>query len=126
MVCTTLNVIEPTIPPSVTIEKFGFAEIEYVNRFFETPCEENDIIGYREAVGLKFTVAGSVDGGASSLRARIQFTVNYYRPGETVKTSWVAVFELFNGTYERFIYHTDLKYIKGEYSGLTVGTVILM
>lgn len=131
MVCTTLKVIDPVVHPSVTIEKWGFAEIEgtlltgFANRFFETPCEENNIIGRREAVGIKFTVSGSVDGGASSLRARIQFTVSYHRPGETVKTSWVAVFELFNGVYERFVYHTDLKYIKGEYSGLTIGTVIL-
>lgn len=131
MVCTTLNVVDPIVPPSVAIEKWGFADIDgslldgFANRFFETPCEENDIIGHREAVGLKFTVAGSVDGGASSLRARIQFTVSYYRPNETVKTSWDAVFELFNGTYEQFIYHTDLKYVKGEYSGLTVGTIIL-
>jgi hypothetical protein len=100
---------------------YGFAEIEFANRMFQDPCEENDIIGYREAIGLKFTVVGSVDGGASSLRAKIRFTVNYLRPGETVKTSWTAIFELFNGTYERYIYHTDLKYKKGQYTGLTLG-----
>lgn len=127
MVCTTLKVISPEIHPSVTIQKWGFADIEgtiltgFANRFFESPCEESGIIDHREAVGLKFTVAG----GDSSQRVRIQFRVNYYRPGETTKTSWVAVFELFNGVYERFIYHTSLKYVKGDYSGLTVGTVIL-
>lgn len=121
MVCTTLNVIEPVLHPSVSIEKWGFAEVEFTNRFFETPCEENDIIGYREAVGLKFTVKDA----DTHPYADIRFTVSYYRPGETTKTSWSANFTLSSGTYEKFMYHTDLKYIKGEYSGLTIGTVIL-
>ncbi len=131
MACTTLNVIDPVIHPSVTIEKWGFAEIDgtlltgFANRFFETPCEENDIVGKREAVGLKFTVTGSPDEGMWPSRARIQFTISYYRPGETTKTSWVVVFELSDGVYERFAYHSDLKYIKGEYSGLAIDTFIL-
>lgn len=127
MACTTINVIDPIVHPSVTIEKWGFAEIEgtlstgFGNRFFETPCEENNIIGSREAIGIKFTVK---DADAHPY-ADIRFTVNYYRPGETVKTSWSANFTLASGTHERFIYHTDLKYVKGEYSGLTISTVIL-
>ena len=119
MVCTTLNVIDPIIHPTVKIAKYGFAEIEFENRMFETPCEESDIIGDREAIGLGFTVENAPKA------VGIQFTVNYLRPGDVSKTSWVATFELTSGTYEKYIYHTELKYIKGQYTGLTIQTVLL-
>lgn len=121
MGCTILNVIAPVIHPVVKINDFGFAEVEFANRMFKTPCEENDIIGNREAIGINFTLSNA----SAFAGAKIQFTINYLRPGETVKTSWVVVYELTNGTYIRYAYHTDLKYTKGGYSGLTIQTVIL-
>lgn len=121
MACTTLNVIEPIKDPTVKINKFGFAEVEFANRMFEAPCEENEIIGNREAIGINFTLSDA----DSFAGAKVQFTINYLRPGEVSKTSWVAVFELVSGTYEKYAYHTDLKYIKGQYTGLTIQTVIL-
>jgi hypothetical protein len=117
MVCTTLNVTEAAEPPNVVDVSYGFAEVEFTNRMFQDPCEENNIIGYREAVGLKFTVTGA----DVHPYADIRFTVNYLRPGEIVKTSWSAIFTLASGTHEKFIYHTDLKYKKGQYTGLTLG-----
>lgn len=122
MACTTLNVIEPIVHPTVKINKFGFAEVEFANRMFEAPCEQTDIIGNREAIGLNFTVLNA-DGLLN--KAKIQFTVDYFRPGEVSKSSWMAVFSLNSGVYEKFIYHDELKYIKGQYTGLTVQTVIL-
>ena len=84
---------------------------------FQDPCEENEIIGSREAVGLVFTV----ENANKEYGSKIRFTVNYLRPGETVKRSWSAIFTLTDGTYERFIYNTELKYMKGQYTGLTLG-----
>lgn len=115
MVCTTLKVIDPVVFPNVKDVIYGFAEVEFVNRMFQDPCEENEIIGNREAVGLGFTVENAPS------PAKIRFTVNYLRPNETTKRSWSAIFELSNGTYQKYIYHTDLKYIKGQYTGLTLG-----
>lgn len=122
MGCTILNVVDLTVYPSVVDVSYGFADVDgslltgFENRMFQDPCEENDIIGNREAIGLVFTVTG-----APKYPADIRFTVNYLRPGETVKRSWTANFSLADGTYEKFIYHTELKYMKGRYSGLTLG-----
>lgn len=121
MVCTTLNVIDPAPIPNVVDVSYGFAEIEFENRMFQDPCEENGIIGMREAIGLVFTVTG-----APRYPAKIRFTVNYLRPGETVKRSWTAIFELADGTYEKFMYHTELRYMRGQYTGLTLGIDFLV
>lgn len=121
MACTILNVLEPIVHPTVKINRYGFAEVEFANRMFEAPCEESDIIGNREAIGVDFTLTNA----PAFAGAKIQFTVNYLRPGDVTKTSWTVVYELSNGTYTKYAYHTDLKYIKGGYSGLTIQTVIL-
>jgi len=120
MACTTLTVKEAPFETHIIDIKYGFAEIEYVNRMFDEPCEEDDIIGSREAIGLIFTVTGAPLTGAS-----FRFTVNYLRPGDTVKISWSADFTMTDGTYTRYIYSDTLKYIRGQYTGLTLGIVFL-
>ena len=119
MVCTTLNVIDPVVSPNVKDVTYGFADtqstITVANKLFQEPCEEDGIIGRRESVGLGFTVENAPS------KVGIRFTVNYLRPGETAKRSWSANFELSNGTYQRYMYHSELKYIKGQYTGLTLG-----
>jgi len=114
MACTTLTVIEKEVA-SVSITEVGFAEVEYLNSMFSEPCEEDNIIGSREAVGVRFVLSG-----APLLGASFRLTASYLRPGDTVKTVWYSDFKMMNGTYLRYMYEGNYEYKAGKYSDLTV------
>ena len=119
MGCTTLKVSAPL--PIITINGFGFASVKgFVNKAFDTPCEEKDIIGESEAVN----VFGEITNNSLLSFINYKITVEYDRPDGTHSAWIITGSELGNGTFKHFGY-TDSKYIEGQYTNLQVNVVIV-